>query len=148
MTVFGCRRPTHVLADEGGAAILEFALILPIIFALLAGCYEIGQALLVRQSMLEGVRGGARALARLPDPRCQPACPKRAEDVLALTRATIAQDARIRPETIRLSSGWDARTQLVAVTAEVHLHGDLLGAVGLSPLLTLSATHREAWLAE
>lgn len=148
MTAPRSGRPARFLTDEGGAAIIEFALILPIVFALLAGCYEFGQALLVRQSMLEGVRSGARSLARLPEPRCLPACPQHAEEILALTRAMIAQDARIRPEQVKLSSGWDARTQLVAVTAEVALHGDLLGAIGLSPLLTLSTTHREAWIAE
>ncbi|MFD0934180.1 TadE/TadG family type IV pilus assembly protein, partial [Methylobacterium trifolii] len=57
-----------------GAAILEFALVLPILLLLVGACFEIGRALLIYQSMTEAVRSGARTLARLPDPTCRDGC--------------------------------------------------------------------------
>ncbi len=64
--------PTSLAACEDGAAILEFVLVLPIMLALLGGAFELGRILLVDAALEAGVRGGARYLARVPDPSCNP----------------------------------------------------------------------------
>jgi hypothetical protein len=143
-----CAARATLVSSEDGAAILEFALVLPILFGLLAGCFELGRALLVRQAMLDGVRGGTRTLARLPDPTCLAGCSPRAGQALALTQSTIARGGRLRPEAVAVTPGWDPATRMVALTAEVRLEIELLSAIGMSPTLGISVTHREAWVAD
>ncbi len=64
--------PLSLGACEDGAAILEFVLVLPILLALVGGAFELGRILLVDAALEAGVRGGARYLARVADPSCNP----------------------------------------------------------------------------
>ena len=133
--------------DTAGAAILEFALVLPILLALVAGCFELGRALLVQQAMSEAVRGGARYLAQVPDPGCRPACSPGAARAIAATRAQIVENARVSPASLQVVPLADAAPGRVGLRAEVALGVDLLGMVGLARVITLRATHQEARVA-
>lgn len=133
---------------EAGSAILEFALVLPILFALLGGAFEIGRALLVRHVMIEAVRGGARSLARVPDPSCEVTCAPGVVRAVAQTRDQIAENAGLPAAALDVSPRWDAGSGTVAMEADARLDVDLLRAIGLGPILTLRATHREPRLGE
>jgi Flp pilus assembly protein TadG len=54
--------------DSAGAALVEFTLIAPFLIALALGMSEFGRFLYQYQLVLEGLRDGARYLARVPDP--------------------------------------------------------------------------------
>lgn len=145
----GVERASHDLARcSAGSAILEFALVLPILLALVAGCYEIGRALLVYQAMGEAARGGARYLARVPDPTCRPACSPEAARSLEMTRTQIADNTRVSRQTISVSTLPNPPEGMVAIRAEVALGVDLLATLGLERLLTLRITHFEARVAD
>ena len=114
-------RLRRMVAAEDGAAILEFALVLPLLVALVAGTVEIGRALLVQRQMSEATRAGARALARAADPACNPACSAEASRIVAGTVERIAR-----------ATGLPARQ--IAVTV---IDGDSAGFVGLRSDLQL-----------
>src|SRR5215207_9336974 len=52
---------------DGGAALVEFAIIAPLVFALLFGVFTGGMALSRKNSMTNAVREGARLGATLPE---------------------------------------------------------------------------------
>ena len=139
---------TAVAGDEDGAAILEFLLVLPILLALLAGAFELGRALLVREAMIEAVRGGARYLARVPDPRCDDLCTPGAAHARAITRAMIAENTGLAPATIVVVSHGDPDSPTVTMLARLSLDNDMLRFVGLGPVLTLEAAQQEQRVGE
>lgn len=69
------RRPTRGLgpARERGASLVEFALIAPVLFALLLGMITGGLALSAKNSMTNAVREGGRLGATLPKNLADPA---------------------------------------------------------------------------
>lgn len=131
-----------------GAAILEFALILPILLALFAGCFELGRAMLIYQTMHEAVRSGARALARMPDSTCFPDCTPGAEGARETARMAIAGRGWVGTRNVRIETVRDAGTGTITMRAEVGLATDLLAGIGLSRVLTLRATHQEVRIEE
>ena len=139
--------PAALVPCEDGAAILEFAIALPILLVLVAGCFEFGRTLLVRQTMVEAVRGGARYLARVPDPSCHVGCSAGALRAIAMTRDQIASNSRLPPGSVDVTSQWTASTGTVQITAAVRMKVDLLGLVGLAPDLRLQVAYQEAWVA-
>ena len=141
-------RDRTVLGCEDGTAILEFALVLPILFALLAGAFEIGRALLVRHAMVEAVRGGARVLARLPDTNCDVRCPPGVLRAVAMTRSEILELSGLPSTGLDVSSRWNAAAGTVAMRAELRFDVDLLRFLGLGPVLTLRVTHTERRIGE
>ena len=142
-------RPARSLArDESGAAIVEFALVLPILFLLVAGCFEIGRAVLVYHAMNEALRGGARYLARVPDPSCNPACSSGAVRAVAMTRDIILDNTGLAPRSVQVAPLASPPPGTVAMTAEVALGADLLAVLGLDRVLTLRSTHQEQRIAE
>lgn len=131
-----------VATDEDGAAILEFALVLPILLALLAGGFELGRALHTHHALSEAVRGGARTLAQVP-PTCRPVCSASAAHAIAMTRDEIVRNTGLAPARIQVAPLAEVAPGRVGMRAEVALDVDLLGILGLDRLLTLSATQEE-----
>ncbi|MDX7951723.1 TadE/TadG family type IV pilus assembly protein [Lichenihabitans sp. Uapishka_5] len=134
---------------EAGAAILEFALVLPILLALLGGAFEFGRVLLVRHAMIEGVRGGARYLARLPDPRCEAGiCAPGVARAVAIARDTIVGLTGIAPTALAILP--EARPDAATVTmrANLSLDVDLLRFTGLGPRISVTAVDEEARIGE
>lgn len=142
------RRAAAFAHAESGAAILEFALALPILLILIAGCCEVGRAMLVYHAMTEAVRGGARYLARVPNPTCTPDCSLGASRAVAMTRDLILENTRLDAKSVRASPSPGSPDGTVAMTVEVTLGADLLAWLGLDPVLRLRATHQEARVAE
>ncbi len=61
-------RPRSLLTDRSGAAALEFGLLAPVLFALLAGTIDMGQGLYQHHVLTKVARDAARFLARAPTP--------------------------------------------------------------------------------
>ena len=121
---------------------------LPILFALLGGAFEIGRALLVRETMIEAVRSGAGYLARVPDPSCDASCAPGVVRAVAITLDQILQNSGLPRTAVSVSPQWDAASQTVTMQAELRLDVDLLRLFGLGPVLTLEAIQKERRIAE
>jgi Flp pilus assembly protein TadG len=66
-------RAARFARSQSGAAMVEFALIVPILFAMIFGIIDFGRALFQYNNLTNAAREGARfAATRLPDP-CDPA---------------------------------------------------------------------------
>ena len=133
---------------EEGAAILEFALVLPLLLTLLAGGFELSRALLVQAALTEAVRGGTRYLARVPDPTCRSVCSVGAAHAIALATEQIVENSRLLRSQVRVYPLPDPPSGTVMMMAEVVLSVDMLGWVGLRPTMKLTAVHQEARVAE
>lgn len=141
-------RQRSLAACEDGAAILEFALVLPLLLALLAGGFELGRALLVQSALTEAVRGGARYLARVPDPTCRPSCSAGATHAVALATDQILDNTRLARSQVRVFPLPDPPVGTVMLRAEIALSVDLLGWIGLDQTMRLTAIHQEARIVE
>lgn len=133
---------------ENGAAILEFVLGLPIMLALLGGTFELGRILLLDAFLEAGVRGGARYLARVPDPSCAPACTPGAAHAIELARDRILENAQLAPASLRVQLLANPGPGRVGLQAEADISVDLLRWAGLAPTIRLSATGRESHVVE
>lgn len=141
--------PRSVDGPEAGAAILEFALVLPILLALLGGAFEFGRVLLMRHALIEGVRGGARTLARVPDPSCSGgACSPGAAHAVGLARRTILALTGVAPAALTVEPVWRAGAATVGMRAELTLDTDLLRFVGLGRAFKVEASAEEARIGE
>jgi Flp pilus assembly protein TadG len=76
--------------SEHGAAAVEFALVMPILFLLMFGIYEFGRMYNAKVSMTGAVREGARVMAIRNDPSCNAGPP-------AGAAATVVQAAALSP---------------------------------------------------
>ena len=132
-------------ACREGAAILEFALVLPILVALTAGCFELGRALIVYRQLGEA----ARMLAREPDPTCRPACAPGVARILASAADQVAGNAMRPGRSVAAAVVEAPPSGMVGLRMEMQLQADLLGLVGLvglGPLLRFDVVRYEARL--
>jgi len=134
---------TGLGACESGTAVLEFAILLPVLVALGAGCVEFGRALFIRSAIEHAVRGGARLLAQVSDPTCAPICSRGATDAIALARDEILANTRLGPDAVNVRPVSGARPGTVVLRAEVKVGLSLLPFLGLEPALTLTVSHQE-----
>ena len=141
------RRLRALRAEESGAAILEFALLLPILVALVYGCFEVGRALLVRQAMEGAVRAGARILAQVPDPACESGCPPGAARAVEVTQGQILANTGLPPGAVTVEPQPDPLAGTVAMQASVAFDVMFPGPVPLRRW-TLKARHQEPRLGE
>ncbi len=144
------RRPAILSAfarARSGAAILEFAVALPILLLLVAGAFEIGRAALVYLVMQSAVQGGARALARLPDPDCRPACSAAASRAIETAAEEIAGRTGLPASSIRVAPSPASPAGTVVLAANVEVGAAIFGGVGLPAGWTLSVSHQEPRLA-
>lgn len=131
--------------DESGAAILEFALLLPILVVLVYGCFEIGRALLVRQAMEGAVRGGARVLAQVSDPACETVCPPGAARAVRLALSQIVANTGLPAEAVTVEPQSDPPLGTVAMQASVAFDVMFPGPVPFKRW-TLKVRHQEPHL--
>ncbi len=132
---------------RSGAAILEFAVALPIMLLLVAGAFEIGRAALVYFVMQSAVQGGARALARLPDPDCHPACSASVSRAIETVTDEITGRTGIPASSIRVAPSPASPPGTIVLAADVQLGAGVFGGVGLPAGWTLSVSHQEPRLA-
>ena len=142
------RRPILDLAGcEDGAALLEFALILPVLIVLSIGCVEIGRVLYAYAAIESAVRGGARFLAQVPNPGCNPTCSWGALHAMALTRDQIAANTGVRGTAIRLSPASDALSNTVVLEADVDIDSIFSGGFGRVKVWTIRIARQEQKIA-
>lgn len=144
-------RPPAILTifvyARSGAAILEFAIALPILLMLVAGAYEIGRAALVYLAMQSAVQGGARALARLPDPDCRPTCSAAAKRTIEAATDEIAGRTGIAASAIRVAPSPASPPGTIVLAASVQIGAAIFGGIGLPAGWTLTVSHQEPRLA-
>lgn len=133
---------------ESGAAILEFALVLPLLLVLVAGTYDVGRMLLVRLVLERAVESGARHLARVQDPGCEPSCSAGARHAIALARDDILRTTRLPADAVRVASRGRAADRTVALSAEAEVAFGLFAPLGLPLRWTVSAAHEERRVVE
>ncbi|KQP53664.1 hypothetical protein ASF39_19855 [Methylobacterium sp. Leaf108] len=134
--------------DSSGAAVLEFALVLPILVVLVFGCFELGRALLVRQAMEGAVRAGARSLARVPDPNCRPGCSLGAQRSVRLTRDQILAETSLPASAISVAPVADPPEGTVVMEATVAFDVTLLNASTFRTRWDLTVRHQEQRIGE
>lgn len=140
-------RASRFAADQDGAAILEFALVLPVLVLLAGATYEVGRALLIRVQIEAAVQAGARYLARVPDPECRPGCSPGAARAVRLTAARIADATGIPPERIAVAPDPAPPRGTVVLTAATTVGSDIFSLAGLGPAWTLRVAHAETRVA-
>jgi hypothetical protein len=146
-----CER--ELWSDEGGASIVEFAIVLPLMLALLAGGVDLTRAVFAYQTADKSVKAAARYAARLPvaslDAGGWGVTPVKN---LAL-RGTLDGSGEpllwgwtdLSTVTVTKDSTSDLRVRL---TAAVPLSFDLLPLIGLPQALTVSVSHEERHIGE
>jgi Flp pilus assembly protein TadG len=119
------RRSTLLLfrRDEGGAALVEGAILLPLLVVLFVGIFEFSWFFYQQHLASLGVRDAARYLARLPDP-CEATAPRW---IAAETRArNLAATGAVEGGAARVN-GWTA----AMVTANCRPVANVIGLDGL-----------------
>ncbi|GAC1425118.1 MAG: hypothetical protein NVSMB6_25820 [Burkholderiaceae bacterium] len=128
---------------EDGAALLEFAIVLPILITLCFGCVELGRVLFAYAAVESAVRGGVRYLAQVPNPGCVPTCSWGASRAVDMTRDQIAFNTGILGRSIRVSPTTDDRTGMVALDAEVDVPLMFSGGLGRFKVWTVRVSRQE-----
>ena len=126
---------------------LEFALILPVLIVLCIGCVEIGRVLYAYAAVESAARGGARFLAQVPDPSCNPSCSWGALHAMALTRDQIAANTGVRETAIRISPSSDGLTSTVVLEVEVDVDSIFSGGFGRLNVWTVKISRQEQKIA-
>ena len=116
------RGGVHRRRDEKGASAVEFALVLPVLFALLFGIIEFGAAFNAQISLTQAVREGVRveALQTDQDPRDVTA------DVFQALGASLTRDDVQVPSSCDDDSGEDDRAVVEATLSYDPLAIDFL----------------------
>ena len=129
--------------DEDGAALLEFAIILPILITLCFGSVEIGRVLFAYAAVESAVRGGVRYLAQVPSPSCVPTCSWGASRAVDMTRHQIAFNTGILATSIRVRPTTDDLSGIVALDAEVDVALMFSGGIGRFKVWTVRVSRQE-----
>src|SRR5215211_6661755 len=141
------RRPSRILRPRSGNAVLDMALVLPLLIALTFGAVEYGYALYIKHSLQAAAREGARAaiVAGATATEVQTAVDS------SMAAAGFAQTKYTRPPTIS-PAGWTTAaagtTITVSVTtswgtAGISVLPSYLGGISSSKTLTGSTTMRK-----
>lgn len=133
----------RLVACEKGSAIVEFAIVLPVLVVLAAGCFEFGRALYIRAAMENAVRGGARLLAQTANPTCSPVCSRGAAAALALARGDIVANTGLAEAAVLVGTMAGPSPGTIVLRAEARVGFSLLPLLGLDPELTLKVSHQE-----
>ena len=123
----GCPRSRQ---RRSGSAVLDLALVLPILLALTFGAVEYGYAVYVKHAMQGAAREGARAaiVAGATDAQVQAAVDE------AMQTAGFPQSKYVRPATIT-PANWATAGAGVKVTVEVRATWTNVGVQVLPPVL-------------
>ena len=73
MNVSMCRMTRKILRDDEGSALLEGAIVVPVLFSLIFGVMEFSYYFYQQHLVATGVRDAARYLAQVEDPSAGPA---------------------------------------------------------------------------
>ena len=147
---------TAVLArfrrDQRGAAMLEFVVVLPLLFAVMFGIIAVGQLLWAHHSITQGVRDGVRYIARVDG---DPAACAGFETALQNAASPIANAWWLAADTVDVSCTLVAgppelRTPAwsLALTATVPVPMPLFAYFGLATEVTMTVADRMRHIGE
>jgi hypothetical protein len=146
-------RERELWSDEGGASIVEFAIVLPLMLALLAGGVDLTRAVFAYQAADKSVKAAARYAARLPEASLNAGSWGVTPVKNLALRGTLDGSGEpllwgwIDPSTVTVTK--DSTSDLrVRLTAAVPLSFDLLPLIGLPQTLTVSVSHEERHIGE
>jgi Flp pilus assembly protein TadG len=108
--------------DERGAAVVEFALVVPILLLLVLGIAEFGRAYYIQASISQAAREGVRVMALQNSPAGAVAATQAAAQPLTLTNITVS------PNTCVASGSTPAATATVTVTHSFTFLSTLFGS--------------------
>jgi Flp pilus assembly protein TadG len=145
-----------MIRDERGSAILEMSIILPVIFALMAGGVDFSMAFSTHATIGKSARAAGRYLASLPSAS---ACSSWAE-TNAQNIAVYGKIAPVSGVDNPLIGGWTpgqvsidcSAFPTITVTAQATYNTVMLRSVGAYintgsiGSITLSASHQETWI--
>ena len=129
-----------MIRDDGATAAAETVLVLPLIFSLLFGAFELGNYFLTEHKVVKAVRDGARYAARQPYadyPGCSPS-----QGLIDRTRNVTRTGQVADGGTPRVNTWTNAAT--ITVTTTCNTSGTYTGiylnsAIG-TPVVTVAAT--------
>jgi Flp pilus assembly protein TadG len=134
---------TERAADEAGAAVIEFALVAPLLFLLIFGIIDLGRAYSTLNQLAASAREGARFAAVLPNPTSAAAQTQVRQTVRQFSANQLG-GAPISDSQIVVTFNQGAGTVTVAVQAyPFQLVTPLAGVAGLRTIpITRQATFR------
>lgn len=144
--------------DPKGVAMYEFALTLPILVLLFAGCWEFARGLWAYESLNKGVRDAARYLARVDDPT-SPGATTMAQRLVLSGDIDTSQPPRFDHNLVNVSvgvktfdnsagtyrgpGGTNEDIDVVRVTADLTFNAPLLAFLSIANPLTIRVMHEE-----
>jgi Flp pilus assembly protein TadG len=108
--------------NERGAAVVEFALVAPLLLTMVLGIAEFGRAYHVQSAISQAAREGVREMALKNDPAGAIAATKAAAPTLTLTNITVS------PASCVASGTTPAATATVTVTYPLSFTSKLFGS--------------------
>ena len=108
--------------DERGAAVVEFALVTPLLLLMVLGIAEFGRAYHVQASLSQAAREGVRVMALQNNPAAAVAATQAAAPTLTLTNITVS------PSNCVASGLTPAATATVTVTYSFTFLSTLFGS--------------------
>jgi Flp pilus assembly protein TadG len=120
----------NVMRDERGQALAEFALIMPILFLLIAGILGFGRAYNIQQVVVDAAREGAR-VAAVQDTTMAPADPTRGPDsVVAIVKRRLQAIAiDTSTVTVNVDGNWRVTGDSIHVDVSVPYSLPLLSVL-------------------
>jgi Flp pilus assembly protein TadG len=106
------QRTTHRNANRRGAALVEFALVLPVIVMLMLGCLEMGRGIMVQHTLQEAAQAACRVYSVSDaDPSAHEAIIAQAMQRAGIAKYSVAYDpasksqitAALEPVTVTIS---------------------------------------------
>ena len=108
--------------NERGAAVVEFALVAPLLLMMVLGIAEFGRAYHVQTTLSQAAREGVRVMALQNDPAAAITATKAAAPTLTLTNVTVS------PASCIASGTTPAATATVTVTYPLAFISKLFGS--------------------
>jgi len=108
--------------DERGAAVVEFALVAPLLLLMVLGIAEFGRAYHIQATLSQAAREGVRVMALKNDPAGAIAATKAAAPTLTLTNVTVT------PASCVATGLTPAATATVTVTYPLTFTSKLFGS--------------------
>ena len=117
--------------DDRGAAVVEFALVAPLLLMMVLGIAEFGRAYHVQTTLSQAAREGVREMALKNDPAGAVAATKAAAPTLTLTNITVTPSSCIASGTTPAATATVTVTYPLAFTTKLFGSGKTLTGRGV-----------------
>ena len=120
MGVLMRRQMRRIAGDDEGSALIEGAIVVPVLFSLIFGALEFSFYFYQQHLVATGVRDAARYLARVPDPNNATA--------QTIAQSLAATGSPTPGSTTRRVAGFDPGEVAITVTPVANVPGGICGA--------------------